>query len=406
MRANPTVRAITAATALSLAISSVAAAQSVDEEQLVFAESMPSTLGAVVTNALDPGNYNALVTGTAKSYHSERLGGRDKPPVEPKKNANKQPPPGGWIERGPVEGTDTVTQAALSLAGEESPNLMLVSGGDWTANVGIARLNPSTTILDLNAPTPCLDESGRADASAECIAGAEAAPGNYRAIEFAVEEGAYLAGVIAARESRGMPLGIISGALDCLECDRYVTGFINGARSVEPEIEIELAYLADDEVAGFGDGASAKTYAEAFIEVYQPGVLLPIGRGATMGMVEAACEADVKVIGAGIDISAERPDFRQSCVMTSIVPDVARAVEEGMYYFSTGGGPPVITYDLSGGGVTMTEEWFVSPTKRVDTNEFFDAAKLAIQTDQVEPCPDGCGVFAPEPDAEDVAVAG
>ena len=40
----------------------------------------------------------------------------------------------------------------------------------------------------------------------------------------------------------------------------------------------------------------------------------------------AACEAGVKVIGAGIDISAERPDLNQECVMASITADVARAV--------------------------------------------------------------------------------
>lgn len=404
MRANPMVRAITAATALTLAVSSAAAAQTSADTR--FPNDMGETLvSAVVANTLDGEDYNTRLATTAKNYHVAKLGGKPRTPAQPKKeNPDKQPPRGGWLES-VRESTDAVTQAALDVIGEEAPNVLIISGGDWTSNLGIARSNPATTILDINAPAPCVDESGRADPTAECAVETSAAPGNYNAVEFAVEEGAYLAGVVAARESRGRSLGIISGAPDCLECDRYITGFINGARSVEPEIEIELAYLADDEVAGFSDDASAKTYAEAFIEVFQPGVLLPVGRGATMGMVEAACEAGVKVIGAGVDVSAERPDFRQSCVMASIVPDVARAVEEGLYYFSTGEGPTVITYDLAGGGLSVTDEWRVSPTKRVDTNDFFDAAELAILTDQVEPCPDGCGAFVPQPEAEDLAVA-
>ena len=103
---------------------------------------------------------------------------------------------------------------------------------------------------------------------------------------------------------------------------------------------------------------------------------------------------------AGIDISAERPDLRLQCVLASIVPDVAGAVEEAMYYFSVGGSPSAITYDLARGGVTVTDEWRLSPTKRVDTNEFYDAAELAVITQQANPCPDGCGVVIGEPESE------
>jgi basic membrane lipoprotein Med (substrate-binding protein (PBP1-ABC) superfamily) len=375
------------------------------EQELAFPESRGATVvGAVVTNDLDADDYNALIGRTAKNYHNAKLGGKITEPARPKKNKpNQEVPRGGWIEPDPFAGTNAVTEATLDIAGREDPDYIIVSGGDWASGVGIARTNPSTAILAINAPAPCLDENGRADPTRECANEDARAPGNYRTIEFAVEEGAYLAGVVAARESRGQPLGIIAGALDCLECDRYVTGFITGARSVEPDIEIVLQYLADDEVAGFGDEASAKTYAETFIEVYQPGVLLPVGRGAVMGMVEAACEAEIKVIGAGVDVSAERPDFRQSCVVASIVPDVARAVEESLYLWSTPSeaGDQIVTYDLAQGGIRLTDEWFSSPTKRVDTNEFFDTAKLAIETDQVDACPDGCGVFAPEPETEE-----
>lgn len=406
MRANPVVRAITVAAALTLAVTSVATAQSVIEQELNFPEPQgPTLVTFVATNALDDADLNGLIERTARDYHDSKLGGRGSEPKQPKKNKpNQEVPRGGFKTYGPFEGTDTVTQATLDLAGGFDPDLIVVSGGDWTSNVGIARSNPATTIVDIDAPGPCLGENGRADATGECAGGDEVLPGNYKPVEFAVEDAAYLVGVVAARESRGAPLGIIAGARDCLQCDRYVTGFITGARSVEPEIDIQLSYLADDEIAGFSDEASAKTYAETFIEVYQPSVLLPVGRAATMGMVEAACEAGIKVIGAGYDISAERPDFRQSCVMASIIPDVERAVQEAMYLFST---PPtelfepVITFDLAQGGISMTDEWRTSPTKRVDTNDFFDAAQLAVLTDQVDACPDGCGVFAPQPEVEE-----
>ena len=262
MRVNPVIRAITATAALTLAVSSTAAAQTVDERELPFATNRgPTLVSAIITNSLDDADYNALVTRTARAYINTKLGGKIAPPVEPKKNSKKKqqatPPRGGLITMDPLEGTDAVTDATLDVAGSSDPDVIIVSGGDWRSNVGIARRNPSTAILDINAPGPCLDEDGRSDDTGECVGSVDSAPGNYGATEFAVEEGAYLAGVVAARESRGQPLGIIAGALDCLECDRYVTGFITGARSVEPEVEIKLEYLADDEVAGFSDAASA-----------------------------------------------------------------------------------------------------------------------------------------------------
>jgi basic membrane lipoprotein Med (substrate-binding protein (PBP1-ABC) superfamily) len=404
MRAIHVVQAIAAAATLTLATVSMVAAQT--EADTRFPTEMgPTLLTAVVTNALDANGANDRLTAAAREYQAA-LGGTTTPPAEPeeepKKGADKEPPRGGFMTFAPFASTGAVTQAVLDLAGEFSPDLIVISGGDWKSNVGIARTNPSTTVIDINQPPPCLTENGQPDPSGECLGELGSVPGNYSAMEFAVEEGAYLAGVVAARESRDRPLGIISGSRECLECDRYVTGFINGARSVEPEIEIVLEYLANDEASGFNDAANAKTFAEAFVDVYEPSVLLPVGRGATMGMIEAACDAGVMVIGTGVNIRAERPDL-SPCIMASIVPDTKRAVQEAMFYFSNGQGSPVITYDLNGGGVTVTDEWRTAPSKRVDTNDFYAEAEVAILTDQVEPCPEGCGVFLPEPEAEEAA---
>jgi len=402
MRANPLVRAISAATVLTLAASSVVSAQT--EVDTRFATERGETLlSATVTSALDDSATNALIERTARKYHADPLGGKTSQPEVAKKGSKKEPARGGWLSFPDLADTDAVTQKVLDVAGEPTPDLIVVSGGDWKANVGIARLNPSSFIVDMGQPAPCLNETGQPDLGGECLDGQ--APGNYLPVNFAVEEGAYLAGVIAARESRGKPLAVISGSEDCLECDRYATGFINGARSVEPEIEIQTAYLANDEASGFGDEASAKTFTQAFLDVHQPGVLMPIGRGATMGMIEAACEAEVRVIGAGIDVSSVRPDLANPCVMASVTKDSGRAVEEAMFYFSQGNNPPVITYDLTGGGVAVTDEWRLSSTKRVDTNDFYAEADLAVRTGQVEPCLDGCGVFVSQPEAAEEATA-
>jgi hypothetical protein len=54
----------------------------------------------------------------------------------------------------------------------------------------------------------------------------------------------------------------------------------------------------------------------------------------------------------------------------------------------------------------VTDEWRLSSTKRVDTNDFYAEADLAVRTGQVEPCPDGCGVFVRQPEEAEEATAG
>jgi hypothetical protein len=76
--------------------------------------------------------------------------------------------------------------------------------------------------------------------------------------------------------------------------------------------------------------------------------------------------------------------------MASVTTDTTRAIEEAMFFFSTNENPPVTRYDLNNGGVSVTDEWRLASTKRVDTNDFYLEAETAVRTGQVLPCPDGC----------------
>ena len=93
--------------------------------------------------------------------------------------------------------------------------MVIISGGDSQANVGIARSFSNTVFIDLGQPLPCVTDDGQPDPSGTCEGGEFGVPSNYTAVDFAVEDGAYLAGVLAAAASRDDRLGIISGAGDC-----------------------------------------------------------------------------------------------------------------------------------------------------------------------------------------------
>jgi basic membrane lipoprotein Med (substrate-binding protein (PBP1-ABC) superfamily) len=178
---------------------------------------------------------------------------------------------------------------------------------------------------------------------------------------------------------------------DCEECNRYIQGFVNGARSVEPEIEIRLAYLADDsEALAFGDATAANTFADAFIEVYQPDVLLPVAHGASIGMIQAACDHGILAVGTDIDVTSVHPEFSE-CVLGSITRDVATAVRHSVYDYSTGRIPRLREMTLSDGYVDLTNEWSRMSALPGDVSGRYEDARTALITGVVDACPVDCG---------------
>ena len=281
------------------------------------------------------------------------------------------------------------------------PQVAVVFGGDGQATVGEARLNGSTVFLDIDQPVPCVTESGVPDPSGTCTGGADGLPFNYSAVTFAVDEAAYLAGIVAASASRTGRLGVISGMPTCDECHRTIEGFTLGARSVSPSIQVDVAFLSDaDEEAAYGDLAMARSFAEAFINVYQPEVLLPIAGASSRGIIEAACEAGILVVGTGTDVSVTYPNLA-GCVLTSVVKDYDQAVKDTMLSFQDTVLPQRVM-DLANGGVDLRAgdgDWTQQPNLRGDLTARVQSAREAIAAGIVDTCPTLCPSDDP-PDGE------
>jgi basic membrane protein A and related proteins len=117
----------------------------------------------------------------------------------------------------------------------------------------------------------------------------------------ASQEGAYLAGVLAARTTETGQLGIVISA-DDTNWNKQSGGFIAGARSVEPDVEIELAQIGP---AGYADAAGGRRVTEAVI-ADGADVIFGMGDGSSFGMIEAVERADdvwfIDVIGDKTEI--------------------------------------------------------------------------------------------------------
>ena len=287
MRGTPIVYLISLAAALTLLTGSAVSAQ-LDEPIATAPPPQYEDLSmAIIENDLTQPAINTAVSETATFAFTEIGGTTEGPKAEDKKAEGKK----AGLDSVSLPSTEKVVLAARD-AGEKGYDLVVISGGDSQGTVGFAQAYPETFFFDIDQPLPCVTGDGRADPSGTCEGGVGALPFNYVAVDFDTDQAAYLAGVIAASASRDDILGIISGTADCPDCNRTIEGFVLGARSVKPDIEVHQAYLADEgEAVAFGDPTSAKTFAKAFIDVYQPDVILPLTGSGSRGVIEAACEA-------------------------------------------------------------------------------------------------------------------
>ena len=169
--------------------------------------------------------------------------------------------------------------AARDLA-EEDYNVVVISGGDSQGTVGLRGRLPQHG-LPGHRPAAAVRDRGRsADPSGTCEGGAFAIPFNYSAIDFEVDQAAYLAGVIARPRVARPPRHHQRHARTAASATATSRGSSWEPRASNPDIDVEVAYLADDEEVAFDDPTSAKTFAKAFIDVYEPDVILPARRGA------------------------------------------------------------------------------------------------------------------------------
>lgn len=181
---------------------------------------------------------------------------------------------------------------------------------------------------------------------------------NARGMVFAEHEGSYLVGVAAALKSETGKIGFIGGVSGIGLIEKFEAGFIAGAKSINPDIEVVSEYVsAFPDFAGFaspdrGREIALAMYDEGADVVYAAAGLT--GSGMFVGAKEYSEANDVHVWGIGVDSDQYLTvgEDLQPYVLTSMIKRVDVAVFYAIYDHLTGNftaGPT--TYDLAAGGV-------------------------------------------------------
>jgi basic membrane protein A len=153
---------------------------------------------------------------------------------------------------------------------------------------------------------------------------------NFQGIQFAEEQAGYLAGIVAASLSKSGIIGAVGGT-NVPAVVAYNAGYVQGAQSVNPDIETLYQETNPDPSKGFNDPATGKAIAQQFIG-QGADVLFQVAGLTGQGVLEAACDAGIYGIGVDVDQVETLPNLSK-CIVTSAekkLKDTVQAVVESV----------------------------------------------------------------------------
>ncbi len=170
------------------------------------------------------------------------------------------------------------------------------------------------------------------------------------------QEGAYLAGILAARTTKTHKLGIVISATDP-NWYKMSAGFAAGVRSIDKTSKI---YFATISPTGYDDAAGGKRVAASVI-AQGADVLFTMGDGATFGYLQAieTAKAGHKVWMIG-DIGNLAPIDKKHVFLSSVLWDFTGAYKQAIGDINKGTyGTHGYNLSLANGGVSLLKTRYI-----------------------------------------------
>lgn len=275
-------------------------------------------------------------------------------------------------------------------------NIIVTVGFNLTADtIKAAKANPNVWFIGVDQAPLCIDAQGNNDTTFKCAGDPAKLLPKFIAIKFEEDQAGYLAGIVAAGVSKAGKVGAIGGINSVPAVVRYIQGYELGAKSVNPNIEVDTAYVSTSDFGkAFNDPATGKTFATQFISSKGVDVLFQVAGKTGNGVLQAACAANITGIGVDVDQYASlnaASDASYKCILTSAEKHLATAVESSIKAIAAGtatGGN--VTYDAKSNGVGLAD--FTPPTGvSADIQAKVQAALTAMQGGSLTTCPSTCG---------------
>lgn len=210
------------------------------------------------------------------------------------------------------------------------------------------------------------------------IFNAEAEGENVASVLFQEQEGSYLAGALAAMQTTNTNdpkinadkvIGVIGGTSG-VGIDKFLVGFIQGAKDIDPEVKVLSAYSND-----FADPAKGQQLAESMFE-RGADIVYAVAGGTGAGVIQAAQDGNHYAIGVDDNQDGVAPGY----VLTSVLKRGDLAVESVVGDFAAGNFPggKTVTFGLKEDAVGLTDFEFTKDAIAPETLTKLDELRQSI----------------------------
>ncbi len=175
---------------------------------------------------------------------------------------------------------------------------------------------------------------------------------NVAYLGFAENEGSFLVGVAAAEKTETDHVGFVGGVHNDL-IKKFEAGFVAGVAEVDPNITVDVKYIEESDLSGFGDPAGGKAAATG---MYDDGadIVYHAAGASGSGVFDAAVDAGEGMWAIGVDsdqyLTASKE--QQPHILTSMLKRVDTATFDMVS--SVADGKALVSYqvyDLAHDGV-------------------------------------------------------
>ncbi|MBQ8999105.1 MAG: BMP family ABC transporter substrate-binding protein [Clostridium sp.] len=170
----------------------------------------------------------------------------------------------------------------------------------------------------------------------------EEIPKNVQPILFNEEQAGYATGLIASQMTKSNVVGFVGG-MDIPSCSQFLVGFEKAIKAENSSINVLSQYANS-----FTDAAKGKTIAQQMIN-NGADILFMAGGGCNAGVIEAAKENNIKVIGVDLPSNYLAPETIITSALKNIGQGLKLTIKETLDGNFNGGNE--VRYDLSNGGV-------------------------------------------------------
>lgn len=256
-----------------------------------------------------------------------------------------------------------------------------------------AKNNPDVQFIGLDQAV-CVDENGDPDPTFACAGDAAALLPNYQGLIFNEAQAGYLAGIVAGTLTETGVIGTVGGINTIPAVVSYIGGYVNGAKSVNPEVEVLVSYVSEDITTAFNDPAAGASIAEQMIG-QDADFIFQVAGLSGQGALEAACDADLYGIGVDVDQALALPDL--TCIITSAEKKLVEAVSEAIQRVADGsaeGGTLLLDAASDPPKVAASAFHNHPDLLTADLQTALDEATAAMAAGELDPCA-GEGVCGP-----------